>query len=90
MEIELIQIIVPGVAGLIVGFCTGLTFASRKTVPVKILQDLLMLIVNFARAISDGKLTPDEKKILLQNIFTLAEHIKEQTGGGTSAALKRY
>lgn len=90
MEIDIIEIIVPAAAGIIVGLCTGLYFSSRKTVPVKILQDVVVLMVNFARAISDGKLTPGEKEILLQNIFTLAEHIKEQTGsGGTYAALKR-
>lgn len=85
MEIELLQIVVPAIAGLIVGFCIGWFWASKKSVPASIVKDLLVLIMNFVRAVSDGKLTQDEKEILIQNISSLIQNVRSSIGGGTAA-----
>lgn len=85
MEIELIQIVIPATAGLIVGFCIGRFWGTKKTVPVSIVKDLLVLCMNFVRAVSDGKLTQDEKEILIQNISSLIQNVRSSIGGGTAA-----
>lgn len=87
MDVEFMQLIIPAIAGLIVGFCVGYFWGTKKSVPVKIVQDLLLLIMNFVRAVSDGKLTQDEKNILIQNISTLIQDIKNTIGSGGTAAV---
>lgn len=85
MEIDIASLIVPAVAGLIVGFCVGYMVGTKKSVPVKILQDLIALVMNFVKAVADGKLTQDEKNTLIQNITGLISDIKQQlNGGGTT------